>query len=118
MDSKKDDLKDDKLRWELLPLTLIKRVVEVFHFGARKYSPNTWQNLDNGYDRYKAAMLRHIVCFEEGERLDPESGLHHLAHAAWNSLAMLYYALRRERPIPDEYSGWHQPSDDNFKNDI
>lgn len=96
MESKKNDIVDNKLRWDLLPLDLIEKIVEVFSFGAKKYTPNTWQNLDNGYDRYKAAMLRHIVAYEKGEDRDEESGLHPLSHAAWNALAMLYFALKAE----------------------
>ena len=94
MDSRKNDRLEDKLRWDLLPLGLIKEVVKIYHFGARKYSPNSWQNLEDGYNRYKAAMFRHIEAFESGEFLDNESGLPHLAHAAWNALAMLYFALK------------------------
>lgn len=93
---RKNDRKDKKDRWELLPLSLMKQVVKVYTFGATKYSDNSWQNLDNGYERYKAALLRHIVAYEEGEQKDPESGLHPLAHAAWNALAMLYFALRKQ----------------------
>lgn len=93
-ESRKNDKADGKLRWELLPLRLVKRIVEVYDFGAKKYGANSWQNLPDGYNRYKAAMFRHIVAFEDGEDKDPESGLHHLAHAAWNSLAMLYFALK------------------------
>lgn len=96
MESRKNDFKDGKLRWELLPLSLIKEVVKVYHFGASKYQPNTWQQLENGYERYKAAFFRHLVAYEEGETHDPESGLHHLAHMAWNGLAMLYFGMRKE----------------------
>lgn len=96
MEGKKNDRQDGKLRWELLPLSLIKEVVKVYHFGASKYQPNTWQHLDNGYERYKAALFRHLVAYEEGETYDPESGLHHLSHMVWNALAMLYCALRKE----------------------
>lgn len=95
-ESIKNDFKDDKLRWDLLPLQLVEKVVEVFHFGAKKYSPNSWQSLPDGYDRYKAALLRHITAYERGETKDPESGLHHLAHAAWNALAILHFALKNE----------------------
>lgn len=94
--SRKNDRKEDKLRWDLLPLGLIKEIVKVYHFGAKKYGPNTWQGLDDGYNRYKAAMLRHLVAFEEGETVDAESGLHPLAHVAWNALAMLYLSMRRK----------------------
>lgn len=99
MESKKNDIIEDKLRWDLLPLSLIKEVVKIFHFGAKKYSPNSWQNLEDGYNRYKAAMFRHIEAFESGQILDPESHLPHLAHAAWNALAMLYYSQKS----PDEH---------------
>lgn len=36
-ESFKNDYKDDKLRWDLLPLDLIEEVVKVYHFGAKKY---------------------------------------------------------------------------------
>lgn len=95
-ESIKNDRKDHKLRWELLPLPLIEKIVEVYDFGADKYAPNSWQNLPDGYQRYKAALLRHIVAYEKGERKDKESGLHPLAHAAWNAIAILYFAIREE----------------------
>lgn len=90
----KNDRLDGKLRWELLPLELIKPIVEVFTFGAKKYSPWSWNKLENGYERYKAALMRHMVAFEGGEFLDTESGLPHLAHVMWNALAMYYFGKR------------------------
>ena len=96
MESRKNDIIEDKLRWDLLPLSLIKEVVKVFHFGARKYSPNSWQNLEDGYNRYKAAFFRHTEAYESGEFFDKESGLPHLAHAAWNALAMLHFSLKTQ----------------------
>lgn len=96
-ESVKNDVRDDKLRWDLLPLQLIKKIVEVYHFGAKKYGPNTWQNLDNGYNRYKAAMFRHLTAFEEGEFYDQESKLPHLAHMAWNAIALLYFSLKTKK---------------------
>lgn len=87
-ESKKYD--QGKLRWDLLPLNLIEKVVEIYTFGAEKYGANTWQNLEDGYNRYKAAMFRHLMEFEKGSVIDDESGCHHLAHMCWNSIAMLY----------------------------
>lgn len=97
MESKKNDIKDGKLRWELLPLETLEEVVKIYTFGAQKYGPNTWQGLENGYERYKAALLRHLVLFEKGETHDEESGIHALAHMAWNAIAMLHLALQDER---------------------
>ena len=94
MEAYKNDKIDKKLRWELLPLSLIEWIVKVYTFGANKYSANSWQKLDDGYDRYKAALFRHIVLHEQGERFDRESGLPHLAHAAWNAIAMLHFGLK------------------------
>ena len=90
----KNDKKDGKLRWELLPLELIEPIVQVFTFGAKKYSPWSWNKLDNGYERYKAALMRHMLLFEKGEFLDKESGLPHLAHVLWNAMAMYYFGCK------------------------
>lgn len=99
----KNDIKDGKLRWELLPLELIEPIVRVFTFGAKKYAPWTWNKLDNGYERYKAAMLRHLLAFERGEFSDPESGLPHLAHVLWNAMAMYYFGVKdHENNITEE----------------
>lgn len=95
-ESKKNDRKDHKLRWELLPLPLLEEIVKIYTMGAEKYGENTWQNLPNGYERYKAALFRHIVAYEKGETTDKESNLLHLAHAAWNALAMLYCSLAKK----------------------
>ena len=92
----KNDFRDGKLRWDLLPLDVIEKVVEIYTFGATKYKENSWQNLSNGYQRYKAALFRHITAYEKGEVYDSESGCMHLAHAAWNAIAMLYFGMRAE----------------------
>lgn len=47
--SVKNDIIDDKLRWDLLPMKEIEDIVRVYHAGAKKYGPNKWQNLDNGF---------------------------------------------------------------------
>lgn len=97
MESIKNDIIDDKPRWDLLPLGLIEKLVEVFHFGAKKYSPGSWMHLENGDRRYHAALLRHLTAHEKGELYDKESGLLHLAHCAWNALAILHFAIEKEK---------------------
>jgi hypothetical protein len=93
MESKKNDRQDDKLRWDLLPLETIEEIVKVYHAGAKKYGENTWQNLPDGYNRYKGAMFRHLVLHEKGEVFDEETGCRHLAQVAWNAIAMLHCCL-------------------------
>ena len=88
--ARKNDRLDDKLMWELLPLQDIEDIVKVYTAGAKKYGPDQWQQLPDGYRRYKAAMLRHLVEFEKGNWTDPDTGCIHLAQVAWNAIAMLH----------------------------
>ena len=93
--SKKNDRIDDKPMWELLPLQDIEDVVKVYTAVAKKYGPDKWQDLPDGYKRYKAALFRHLVEYEKGNWLDPETGCIHLAQVVWNAIAMLH--IEKER---------------------
>ena len=77
----------DKLRYDLVPPSLIKAVADVFTYGARKYKPNNWKNVDDP-ERYIAAAMRHWEAYRSGEKCDEESGKPHLGHLATN-IAML-----------------------------
>lgn len=92
-ESKKYD--SGKLMWHLLPLSLVKPVVEIFQYGLKKYKQEgSWKHLDNGYVRYRDAFFRHLEAHESGQTHDPESGFPHIQHCAWNALAMMYFALK------------------------
>ena len=67
-------------------------------YGANKYTDRGWVSVPNGLQRYGDALLRHYLQYKRGEAFDPESDLHHLAHAAWNALALLERTLR-EREV-------------------
>lgn len=90
----KNDRKDKKLMWELLPLEDIEDVVKVYTEGANKYGVNTWQNLENGYNRYKAALFRHLLEYEKGNEYDEETGCRHLAQVVWNAIALLHISKK------------------------
>lgn len=62
-------------------------------FGASKYAWDGWRLVDNGFNRYSDAMVRHLVAEAKGEELDNDSGLIHAAHTAWNALARLELLL-------------------------
>lgn len=71
-------------------------VAKVSTFGAEKYAPHSWVNVES--ERYKDALARHLLKFYCDENsLDEESGLLHLAHATWNCLALLEVKLRGEK---------------------
>ncbi len=64
-------------------------VAKISTFGANKYSDGGWLRVPNGIARYKDAMQRHNLKIARGGIVDPDSGLLHAAHAAWNALAIL-----------------------------
>jgi len=82
---------------------------EVSGMGANKYAAH---NFLKGYAWSLSydAMQRHLLKFWMGEELDPESGLPHVAHAAWHCLTLLSFVQRQlgtdDRPpamtIPNE----------------
>lgn len=71
----------EKPKMHLLPPKAITEVAKVLTFGAQKYDEENWRKLDNLQARYSSGALRHIFAHLDGESLDPESGLSHLAHA-------------------------------------
>ena len=90
--------KDDsgKARFDLIPFGPLEDIAKVLTFGAKKYAPNNWQVVQDGKERYEAAMLRHIAAYKQGELNDPETGLPHLAHAG--CCLMFLQHLTREIP--------------------
>jgi len=73
-----------KLRFDLIPPELTEGIAEVLTYGAEKYAPNSWQTVPNGTARYLGATHRHLNLWQQGEKLDRESQLHHLKHAITN----------------------------------
>lgn len=63
-----------------ISLELAEVVARVREFGAKKYARNNWR-IGFKYTRSVAAALRHVMAFNEGQDLDPESGLSHIGHA-------------------------------------
>jgi len=86
-----------KLAWHLLPLKPIKEIVKVLMFGAEKYGVANWQELDNPRDRYWDACVRHLTNWKLGERVDPETGYSHLAHAGCCIVFLLWFELEPMR---------------------
>lgn len=76
-----------KVRLDLLPPKAILELGKVLTFGANKYSPNGWRKATTAddLDSFKAALLRHVFAYLDGEESDPETGLPHLAHAMCNA---------------------------------
>ena len=70
----------------------LKEVAKVWAFGADKYEKGNWRYLENAFDRYSNALVRHLIA-EQQAPFDEESGLYHAAHVAWNALARLHFLI-------------------------
>lgn len=78
------DIQEGKPRYDLLPLTTLFRVQEVFRKGAAKYADRNWQR-GMPVSRYYASLLRHITQGMMGETDED-----HFAHAVFNLMAIMW----------------------------
>jgi hypothetical protein len=73
-------------------------VAKVGTFGAKKYSRGGWQQVPESVYRYGNALWRHLLR-RRYEEIDPDSGLAHDAHLAWNALSRLEIRIREQRGV-------------------
>ena len=72
-----------KLELSLVNPELVKAVAGVRMYGTEKYGDSeNWRKVEP--KRYVDALYRHLLAYIEGNEVDEESGLSHLAHMACN----------------------------------
>lgn len=86
---------DGKLDFTLVPWDGLEPVVRVLMFGERKYTTperpgrDNWRKVPNSTQRYRAALLRHVIAYVSGQETDPETGESHLASVVCCALFLL-----------------------------
>ena len=82
-----------KNRLELIEPQFILGLGKVLSFGAAKYEKNNWMKAssEEDQDRIKGAMMRHMMAYMSGEKLDPETGFSHLHHISCNLMFLDYF---------------------------
>lgn len=95
---------DGKLRYDLISSIGLERLASVYTMGAKKYGDHNYRS-GLKWSRVFGAVMRHLWAFWRNEDLDKESGLPHLAHAAWGCFALL------------EYAQTHKELDDRWKSE-
>ena len=111
----------EKPKMNLLPPKAIVEISKVLTFGAEKYDAENWRKLDDLQNRYTAGALRHIFAHMDGEDLDPETNLSHLAHAMCCLLFKLEIALEeriKEEELRESNTAEHTARDQSFESDI
>lgn len=90
-----DAVKHDqgKLRYDLIPAGSLEALVRVYTFGAGKYGDRNWEK-GMSWGRVFGAIMRHLWAWWRGEDADSETGISHLAHAAWGCFTLLAYVDR------------------------
>ena len=81
---------DGKPMWRLLPFRELREVVDILTFGVKKYAIDNWKKVTPP-ERYIDAAFRHFTSWVEGEKIDPETGKSHLAHAVCNLLFLMWF---------------------------
>ena len=90
------------VRLHALPWEALQELGRVFTFGEAKYDD---YNFRKGYAWSLSydALQRHLGFFWNREDQDKESSLHHLAHAAWHCMTLLFFSIT-ERGTDDRPS--------------
>jgi hypothetical protein len=57
-------------------------------------------------------MQRHIEAFRMGHSIDPDTGLHHLAHAAWHAFALMEFETNKIG-TDDRLCTWRKNNENN-----
>lgn len=80
----------------MIPVAALAEVARVYAYGADKYDRDNWRRgyaWSLSYD----ALQRHVNAFWGGQDFDEESGIHHLAHAAFHIFTLMTYGGDLER---------------------
>lgn len=64
----------------VIPTAALLHLGEVMKLGANKYGAFNWRDTPVPAETYMDAAMRHLLSWQDGESVDPESGMSHLAH--------------------------------------
>ena len=78
----KGEAGNKKAPMHLLPPYALEQCSWVHKLGASKYGAYNWRDTGVCATTYVSAIMRHLNAWRDGEDLDPESGISHIAHIA------------------------------------
>lgn len=98
-------VKDDSSKppMHLIDGYALEQLAMVLAFGAKKYAAHNWRN-GLAQTRLISAAMRHLSAFNGGQDTDPETGLHHAAHAMCCCMFMVWMSANKPQ-FDDRYKG-------------
>jgi hypothetical protein len=94
---------EGKIRYDLVAPFAMEQIAKVYTYGTIKYDDDNWWKGLSWKKNVLGCIFRHVWAWVRGEKWDPESGLHHLAHAAWNCMTLIEYekhGIGRDDRVP------------------
>ena len=88
----------------LLSTVALEDTAKVLAFGVEKYTAHNWRK-GIGWTSIMSSALRHLFAFNNGEDLDEESGISHLAHAMCDIMFLLEYTYTEDSVFDDRWKG-------------
>ncbi len=95
----------NKPQMSLLSTEFLIQTTKVLDFGKKKYAAHNWRK-GFVWSRVLDAAMRHLHAFNDGEDVDPESGLSHLAHLSCCVMFLI------------EFEKTHKHLDDRYKRPV
>jgi hypothetical protein len=99
-------------RHSLIPVEALATVAQLYAKGAEKYEAHNWRR---GYEWSKSydALQRHANAFWNGEDLDPEMQLPHMASVVFHALTLITFM--QEQPGFDDRFSTLNANDENIE---
>lgn len=90
-------------RYDLIPVQALEQVAMLYGKGAEKYEAHNWRK---GYEwsHSYAALQRHANAFWNGEDLDPEMQLPHLASVVFHAFTLMIF-MKEQPEFDDRFVG-------------
>ncbi len=93
-----------KPMYSLIPPLPLRELAKLYTFGSEKYAAYNWAK-GFTYSRCVDALMRHLNLWQEGENLDEESQVHHMAAVAFYAFAILHFHFTKtgtdDRYVPN-----------------
>jgi hypothetical protein len=80
-------------RFSLIPTDFLWALATHYGLGAKKYADRNWE-LGYAWSKSEDATERHYKLWKSGEKVDEETGSHHLIAAIWHLVALYVFDTR------------------------